>query len=176
VDLKDGMQKYGVLIVGLMIGGGFAFGGIAQYAGLTDSGGGGNQEENTFNTSVPEENFAEEPLDRGIREQLGTAARNGVVIVNAYYETESQREQVLNLSEIPGRFDNKVYVRAVNASNGGTVYFNYEQQVDSHPFVVVYGASRSYSSQPVETSNPDRIAEEICSAVGSISRFPSECV
>jgi hypothetical protein len=170
------MQKYGVLIVGLMIGGGFAFGGIAQYAGLTDTGGGGDQGENAFNTSLPAKNFAEEPLERGIREQLGIAARNGVVIVNAYYETESQREQVLDLSEIPGRFNDKVYVRAVNASNGGTVYFNYEQQVDSHPFVVVYGASRSYSSQPVETSNPDRIANEVCSAVGSISRFPSECV
>ncbi len=170
------MQKYGVLIVGLMIGGGFAFGGIAQYAGLTDTGGGGNQGEDAFNASLPAKNFAEEPLERGIREQLGIAARNGVVIVNAYYETESQREQVLDLSEIPGRFNDKVYVRAVNASNGGTVYFNYEQQVDSHPFVVVYGASRSYRSQPIETSDPDRIANEVCSAVGSISRFPSECV
>jgi|APHM01.1.fsa_nt_gi hypothetical protein len=176
MDLKENMQKYGVLVVGLMIGGGFAFGGIAQYAGLTDSGGSGNQGENTFNASLPAENFAEQPLDRGIREQLGTAARNGVVIVNAYYENESQREQVLRLREIPGRFNDNVYVRAVNASNGGTVYFNYEQQVDSHPFVVVYGASRSYSSQPVESSEPDRIASEICSAVGSISRFPSECV
>lgn len=176
MNLKDGMQKYGVLIVGLMIGGGFAFGGIAQYAGLADSGGGGNQEENTFNTSLPAENFAKKPLDRSIREQLGTAVRNGVVIVNAYYRTKSQRKQVLNLSGIPERFNNKVYVRAVNASNGGTVYFNYEQQVESHPFIVVYGASRSYSSQPVETSKPDRVAEEICSAVGSISRYPSECV
>ena len=52
-----GWEQYGIVLVAVLIGGGFAFGGIASYAGLT--GGNSNNNQDQFNASIPSQQYSE---------------------------------------------------------------------------------------------------------------------
>lgn len=50
------LRQYGVLVVGLLMAGGFAFGGMASYSQMIDSGGGNNDRERP-DVVLPTKNF-----------------------------------------------------------------------------------------------------------------------
>lgn len=107
-------KQYTVLIVGLLLGGGFAFGGMLSYAGLTPSG--GNNQQQQDRPELPAQNVNNETFGLSYREQGALAYQNNAVFVTGVYKTEEDLQQLQSLSDLPQRFNNQVYVQFVNQS------------------------------------------------------------
>ncbi len=165
-------QQYGVLVIGLLIGGGFAFGGIASYAGLTDSGNQNNQE---FNATVPEENYVNESFGLSGQEQRLLAYRDNVVFVNVFYN-ESEEQDFSEIEQLPERFNEKVYVSTASTSDASSLYYTYDSPTTGLPMAVIVGGSRSYQTQAIEDLSQERISSEICNAFRSIDPVSTQCI
>lgn len=123
--------------------GGFAFGGMASYAGLTPSGGNSQDEGSTI--ELPSTNYQEGSFSYGYREQGYLAYQNNVVFVTGVYSTAEQREQLRSLEDVPSRFNNEVYVQLVNESEASPIVQDFG--VVEFPQVIVVGG------QPVQRAN-----------------------
>lgn len=166
-------QQISIGVIGLLIGGGFAFGGIASYAGLTNSQ--ANQQQNEVNTTMPSSNFQEQPFDLGSREQRLLAYRNDVVFVNSYYETEDQRQQMEEeFSDLGERFNGRVYVAVANSSANSDILYTYG--LTNFPNSVIVGGNQQYSGQPIQEIDADVISSEICDAFRQLSSSAGQCL
>lgn len=166
------LQQYGIAIMGLLIGGGFAFGGIASYAGLTNS---QSQGQNEVNTTMPSSNYQEEPLQLGPREQRLLAYNNDVVFVNSYYDTEEQRQQMEDeFSSLPEQFDDRVYVALANSSSNSDILYQYG--LTNFPSSVIVGGNQEYSGQPVQEIDADVVSSEICDAFRQLGSSAGQCL
>ncbi|WEL22949.1 hypothetical protein [Candidatus Nanohalovita haloferacivicina] len=128
------VEKYGVAIVAILIGGGFAFGGIASYSGLT-SGGGSNNNQQQDVPQLPSQSISEGPLDLTSREKSYLAAVNDVVFVTGYYNTSEGRSQVETVETVQSNFGEKMYLNYVNTSE-----IPAQTQLQQTPAVHVVGA------------------------------------
>lgn len=165
-------EQYSIAIIGLLIGGGFAFGGIASYAGLTNS---QAQQGNEVNTTMPSSNYMEEPLHLGPREQLSLAYRKDVVFVNSYYNTEEQKQQMNEeFSGLPDRFNGRVYVSVANSTSNSDILYQYG--LTNFPSTVIVGGNQQYSGQPVQEINADVVSSEICDAFRQLGSSAGQCL
>jgi len=165
-------QQISIGVIGLLIGGGFAFGGIASYAGLTNS---QAQDQNEVNTTMPSSNYQEGPLHLGPREQMSLAYRNDVVFVNSYYNTEEQKQQMKDeFSSLPERFDNRVYIAVANSSSNSDILYQYG--LTDFPSTVIVGGNQQYSGQPVQEIDADAVSSEICDAFRQLGSSAGQCL
>ncbi len=165
-------QQIGILVVGLLIGGGFAFGGIASYAGLTNS---QAQDRNQVNTTMPSSNYQEEPLSLGPREQRLLAYRNDVVFVNSYYNTEEQRQSMNEeFSSLPDQFNGRVYVALANSSSNSDILYQYG--LTNFPSTVIVGGNQQYSGQPINEIDAGVVSSEICDAFRQLGSSAGQCL
>jgi hypothetical protein len=166
-------QQISIGVIGLLIGGGFAFGGIASYAGLTNSQ--ANQQQNQINTTMPSSNFQEQPFDLGSREQRLLAFRNDVVFVNSYYNTDEQRQQMVDeFSDLGEQFNGRVYVAVANSSANSDILYSYG--LTNFPNSVIVGGNQQYSGQPVQEIDADVISSEICDAFRQLGSTAGQCL
>ncbi len=172
MSLSDKVSQYGILIMGLLIGGGFAFGGIASYAGLT-GGSGGNSNGNQFNATLPSQNYLEGSLGMNSREQLVLAARNDVVFVNAYYGSQEQLESLRGLQDIPQEFNGRVYVQVVNESSISPIMTEYG--VNELPAAVVIGSSRNSQAAVLQDPSKQVVSQAACNAIRNWGSLAARC-
>ncbi|MFB6208760.1 MAG: hypothetical protein ABEJ56_01330 [Candidatus Nanohaloarchaea archaeon] len=153
--------QYGIFVVALLIGGGFAFGGIASYAGITGGGGGSSQEE--FNASLPSKNFRTGGLGMDVREVNALVRYHDVVFVNAYYETDQQRQELQQLRQVSQKFGDRVYVSLVNSSEGSDLMIQYG--IAEFPSVLVLGARGTAQPENVTVST---VSDAVCNSFRSL--------
>lgn len=166
------LKQYGILVMGLLIGGGFAFGGIASYAGIT-GGGNSNNGGEEFNTSLPAEQYSDGSYGLSAKEQLYIASQNDIVFVTGFYENSSQKQELTGLSPLPDRFNDRVYVSVVNSSEASDVFYNYG--ITEFPRVVVIGGNRNYRTSPLEDVSAENVGQEVCSAFSSLGSVAPQC-
>jgi hypothetical protein len=163
------LEQYGIVVVAVLIGGGFAFGGIASYAGIVGDTGQSNQGE--FDAQVPEQNYQETPYNMSLREQRTLAYSEDIVFVNAFYENESQKEQLEPLQNLPDRFDNRVYVSVASSSSSSEILISYG--LVEFPSAVVTGGSSV--NQP-ENVTAQQVSDAICDGFRSLGDQSAECL
>lgn len=165
-------QQIGIGVIALAIGGGFAFGGMASYAGLTDANANPQQE---VNMTMPSSNYVDGPLHLGPREQLNLAYRNDVVFVNSFYTNQTQKQQMEEeFSDLPSQFNDRVYVSLANSTSESDVLINYG--LTSFPNTVVIGGNQQYSGQPVQEIDADTVSTEICDAFRQLGSNAGQCL
>jgi|AntDeeMetagen285_2_1112576.scaffolds.fasta_scaffold13995_2 ABC-type Fe3+-hydroxamate transport system substrate-binding protein len=164
-------QQIGIAVIGIVIGGGFAFGGIASYAGLTNS---QANQQNEINTTMPSSNYQEEPLHLDSREQRLLAYNEDIVFVNSYYEAEDQRQQMNEqFSDLPERFNDRVYVSVSNSTAHSDLLIQYG--LTEFPSTVIVGGNQQYSGQPVSQIDGDVVSSEICDAFRQLGPSAAQC-
>ncbi len=166
-------EQYGILVFGLLIAGGFAFGGIASYAGLTNTGNQNAQDE--FNATVPDENYVEGSFDLTQREQMVLAYRDNFVFVNVFHN-ESEENNLSQLKQLPDSFNDRVYVRSSDTSEASTMYYAYNTPQTDLPMAVVVGGNQGYRTQPLEDLSQERLSSEVCDAFRSIDPVSTRCI
>ncbi|QKQ98679.1 hypothetical protein GKQ38_04100 [Candidatus Nanohaloarchaea archaeon] len=129
------VEKYGTAIIAILIGGGFAFGGIASYSGLTGGGGGTNNNQQQQAPELPNQTFSRGSLGLTTREKSYLAAVNDVVFVTGYYNTSEGRQQLEAVKTVQNNFGDKMYLNYVNTSN-----IPAQTQLEKTPAVHVVGA------------------------------------
>lgn len=165
-------RQIGTVIIGLAIGGGFAFGGIASYAGLT--GGNANQQQE-FNATLPSTKYVESPFDLGPREQRLLAYRNDIVFVNSYYDTPEQKQRMSEeLSNLSGRFNGRVYVSLANSTSNSDILYQYG--LTEFPTVVIVGGNQQYRGQPIRDVTTEKVSSEICDAFRQLGSNAAQCL
>ena len=165
-------QQIGIGIIALAIGGGFAFGGIASYAGLTNAQ--ANQGDQA-NTTMPSSNYMEEPLHLGPREQRLLAYNNDVVFVNSYYNSEEQKQQMeQEFSGLPEKFGDRVYVSVANSSSNSDILYQYG--LTNFPSTVIVGGNQQYSGQPIQEIDAATVSTEICDAFRELGSSAGQCL
>jgi hypothetical protein len=161
MTLERKIKQYGVLVVGLLIGGGFAFGGIASYAGLVDSGN-SNRNGETFDATLPTDNYRESTFGLSLREQQVLAAQNDVVFVNLMYSSENN----VDLSGFPSTMAGRAYVEVANETE---VPYDNQYGVTDFPAAVVVGSRRNARVQLVRNVTQSNIASAACNGFSSWS-------
>lgn len=114
MEIGKKLEQYGVLIVGLLIGGGFAFGGIASYSGIVGGGSGSSGGQQREPPQLPESNVAEGGFNLSVREQVALAYQHDVVFVTVL---EGNRSVELDRQEIVSDFKGRVYVTSVDGED-----------------------------------------------------------
>lgn len=161
MGLRKKLSQYSVVIVGLLLGGGFAFGGIASYSGLV-SGGQGAQSQDGSVPQVPSQKYTESSYNLSYREQLFTAARNDVVYVNGFYTSEEALQEMRSLESLSREFE-RVYVQVLPYDDSVLpAQFSLER---SDQVVVVGGAGRRGTVVTLDNYSNQRVTGSICEAV-----------
>ena len=165
------LKQIGIAIIGLAIGGGFAFGGMASYAGMVNSGDSSQQDE--FNASMPSSNYQEAAFSTSSREQRILAYNNDAVFVNAFYDNQSQKEELEQLQDLPSKFDNKVYVSLANSTANSDILYKYG--LTDFPSAVVIGGNPDYQGQVLREPGKEEVSTEICNALRNLGSAASQC-
>lgn len=110
------IEKYGTAIIALLIGGGFAFGGIASYSGLVGSSGSSNSNQQ-FNATLPNSTVLEGSMGLTSQQKVVLAARKDAVFVTGYYNTSKGRDSLQVLEEVQKGIGGSMYVNYMNATN-----------------------------------------------------------
>lgn len=158
-------KQYTVLIVGLLLGGGFAFGGMLSYAGLTPSGDG--QQQQSDRPELPSQNVKNSTFNLGYREQGALAYQNNAVFVTGVYKTEEERQQLQSLAGLPQRFNSKVYVQFVNQSLAPPVP-QYLGIIDTPQVAVIGGklitqqGRQGFYSTTLDSFSQGEVDEAVC--------------
>jgi hypothetical protein len=173
MNLNKKFKQYGTLIVGLMIGGGFAFGGIASYAGLVGGGQTADDSQNQFNATLPEDNFQLESYGLSSREQLVLAGRNDVVFVTGLYETEEELDQLRQLEGVESNFNGRMYVQAVNYSD--SQLFSQYGFTELPKVVVLGGAGQRGSVNIAQSVDQQSISSQACRSFRNWNDLAAYC-
>ncbi len=170
MSLKKKINRYGVLIVGLLIGGGFAFGGIASYAGLT--GGQSSNNNQQFNASLPVNMYSDGSYGLSAREQKVLAVNNDVVFVSGFYETKEQKQELTKLRNLTQTFQGRLYVQVVNGTTSGIAA---RYGVNEFPKILVMGGARTRQGTVLlDDSSLEAVSTTACNSMlswGSLSAY-----
>lgn len=165
------LKQIGIAIIGIAIGGGFAFGGIASYSGMVDSGQNNQQQE--FNASMPSDNYQEAAFDLSAQEQKVLAYNNRAVFVNAFYDNQSQKQDMTQLQDISSDFSGRVYVSLANSTSDSDILYSYG--LTEFPAVVVIGGQPERQPQILRDSDSQQVSREICNAFRQLGSAASQC-
>lgn len=162
-------KQLGIAIVGLLIGGGFAFGGIASYAGITNS---QQQSQQDFNRTLPSNNFVQGDAGLNTREQMALAYQNDVVLLNIFYDTQQQKDNLSKLQTLPEEFNNRLYILMVNSSSTSDVMVNYG--VSEYPAGVMVAGPRTVMN--MDNLTEERVSEGLCNSVRNLGSLAAKCI
>lgn len=165
-------KQLGIAFVALLIGGGFAFGGIASYAGIVD--GGSSNQNQDYNTTMPSSNYQEKPFHLDAQEQRILAYQRDVVFVNGFYENQEQKQQLQQLQDLTGEFNGRIYVSLANSTSDSDVLYTYG--LTEFPKVVVIGGNQQYQGQPISEVTNSRVSGEVCDAFRQLGNNAAKCL
>jgi hypothetical protein len=164
------IEKYGVFIMAILIGGGFAFGGMASYAGLVDTGSSNNGDQEA-NITLPQQNYRDGSFGRSSQEKLYMAGQTDSVFITGYYTTSEEKQQVEELETVAQNFNGRAYVEIVNASET-TV----REEVSDYPAALVIGSNRASPTAMVENATVPSVTQAACNAVREYGNLAAQCV
>ena len=175
----DKLKQYGVLAIGLAMAGGFAFGGIFSYAGLTPSGNGQQQGGQRDVPELPNSTFSEgESFEYGFRTQAAFAQRDNLVFVTGIYSSQEELDRMKSYEDFASTFEGNIYIQLVNESNNPSVAR--ELGIIDYPKTVVVGGNTEVrngrvvpSSETLEDISKSRVREAIC---GVFRERPATCI
>ncbi|MFB6203762.1 MAG: hypothetical protein ABEK01_04705 [Candidatus Nanohaloarchaea archaeon] len=171
------IEKYGTVFVALLIGGGFAFGGIASFSGLVNTGNpqspsGGQGKKVT----MPSERYSTEPYNLTYSAQSQLAVVNNVAFVNGLYATEEGKSRLAELKGVTDRFDPQVYMNLANYTEYSVMVT--EANVTAYPAIVVVGSNSAAPTQVLPTENLTETALDstVCKGLATVRNGLSYCM
>ena len=164
MSVKHDVKRYGTLIVGIFIAAGFSLGAMASYSSMVNTQS-SNNNQGTFNATVPSNTFSAQSYGLSLNEQRVLAARNDIVFVTLLYDSEESYEVLQELDGMQEPFGGRMLIQLVNESS--TSQFARYGFTD-YPKGVVVGGNRGNSAlQLVQTPTEDSIKAASCSAFAS---------
>jgi len=170
MDIRKKINQYGILLVGLMIGGGFALGGIVSYSGLVDT---GSSQREEFDAQLPSQNYIEGSFDLDRQEQLILAAQNDAVFISVFYEDQEQLENMRFLESVPQEFNNRVFIQVQNSSSDSPLLIDFG--VTEFPKAIVIGSSRSARVATLDEVSKDQTENAVCQVIREWGQFAAKC-
>ncbi|MFB6174959.1 MAG: hypothetical protein ABEJ87_03195 [Candidatus Nanohalobium sp.] len=167
------VKQYAVLVVGLLMAGGFAFGGIASYAGLVNTGGGGNKKKLT--AELPTQTFKEGPYNLTARQRMYLSLKDDAVIVSAVYNSSEGKEKLMPLKNLTDKFTGRAFISVVNASDSKIAQ---QYRITQYPKVLVFGFKTSRKQVPATVDKdltPKNVGNVICSVMKSWGNAAPYC-
>ncbi len=156
---KDDIKRYGVLVIGISLSLGFAFGAVNSFSSMVDAP--AAQQPGQQDIEMPEERLADNSFGLGPEEQHYLAFSEEVVFVNLYYENEEQREQLESIrQELDENFQETVYVAIVSEEENDMLVINFG--LDEMPSYAVVGSNQQ---DPLRSGEGGVTYEETASAV-----------
>ncbi|MFB6180511.1 MAG: hypothetical protein ABEJ93_01410 [Candidatus Nanohalobium sp.] len=174
------MKQYLVLIVGLLMAGGFAFGGMASYSSMvnTDT----QNQQNNRKASLPNKTFVNGSFDLTLNQRARLARQNDVVFLSAIYNSTEGRKQFKGLQNISENFEDRAYISVVKASNSEIVQ---EFSITEYPNALGIGYKSLRAGpngrvriipRPVEGElTSENIAREICNMFNEWGEIDTYC-
>lgn len=169
---KEDLKRYAVLVIGITLSLGFAFGAVQSFSSMVDA---PAPQQGQSNAELPENDRAEEPFNLNIQEQFTLAFQNDIVFVNLYYETEEQKENLQDLGIVEDELGDKIYLTRVNESEADTLPI--EAGIDEYPAFIVVGDNQEAPQrtfQGEEFSN-EQLASAICDSMATWGEYSSVC-
>lgn len=170
------LKQYGNLIIAVLITVGFG-------ATFMLYGNGGNQQPDTgeqeeMNFTAPAENYRVGSFNKSYTEQIVISARDDVVFVNAFYDNESDREQLEQLESITQNFGDRIYIQVTDSSQGAEIISR--NSVAEFPSVVVQGGlmtQRGPAPQQQTVTNITEVNVEraICNTLTNLDGQAARC-
>lgn len=175
MGIGDKVEQYGILVMGLLIGGGFAFGGIASYAGLTGShGGSSGNNNNQAQPELPSQNIVSGGFNLSLREQSALGFENDVAFITVMEPANSSVE--LDRQAIVSEFNNRVYITSVKGDSSSiAARFGYN---DFPKAVIISGDARNRRLVPDVTEvDVDRSSIEsgVCDTLNDWGSLAAKC-
>lgn len=154
------MFQFVTLTVGLAMAAGFAFGGMAHYAGIVDAPSAGGGDGGEFDRELPDQNYVEGSFGHSFQELRALAAIHDVVFISVIYE-ENPPEH--DYSELPGQLSNRVFVELVDSSETS---LDAQTQENEYPHAMVIGGTRDGATVHTDVT-PGNLGAAACDAFGS---------
>jgi len=169
---KQDIKRYGVLVVGITLSLGFAFGAVQSFSSMVDAPEAqqGGQEE----VQLPDERLTNGSFDLGPQEQQYLAATQNAVFVNLYYETDEQKQDLETIQEdLDSNFGETVYVAVVDEEENDVLMVNFG--VDEMPGYVVIGSSQEPQRDGEGDINYQQVATDVCDVMASWDEHAGYC-
>lgn len=173
---KSDMKRYGVLIVGLLMAGGFTFGGMLSMASMVQSPAGSGESNNLEDAELPSSQYSADGFNMTDNQKLYLASTNNKVFVTGYYSGESQKQTLSDLSQLTDMFGDAVYVELSDASSGRLLD---RAGISDYPAILVNtglsqrGRPQVTSTQNVTEVDISAVSQSICSVLSS---YPNDQV
>jgi len=168
------LKQYGVLVVGLLMAGGFAFGGMASYSTMIDT---QSSNDNEIDAELPSDNFREGAYDLSVNERMYLSLQEDVVFVSAIYNTTEQKEQLMDLQGLEENFDGRVYMSVVSQDESEV---SRTYSITEMPSVLLFGYTTSARENPSPgivrgDLTEENVASTICSSMNEWTGVESYC-
>lgn len=171
---KSDMKRYAVLIVGLVMAGGFTFGGMLSMASMVQSPSGSGGDSSVQDAELPSSQYSADGFNLTDNQKLYLASTNSKVFVTGYYSNSSQKEMLSGLRDLPDMFGDVVYVELSDDSSGRLLD---QAGISNYPAIIINagmtqrGNLRVTSKQNVTESDLTGVPESICSI---LSEYPND--
>lgn len=166
------LKQYGVLVVGLLMAGGFAFGGMASYSSMVNT---NTQSDNQINAELPSQTFKEGPYNLSVRERMYLSLKKDVVIVSAVYNSTEGKKALMNLKPVSKNFNGRAYISVVSASESEVAR---QYSITEYPKVLMFGFKTSRRQVPAVVQgeiNEKNVVSTICSSMNKWGDAATYC-
>lgn len=166
------LKQYGVLVVGLLMAGGFAFGGMASYSSMINTQDPG---ENEIDAEVPSQTFKDGAYNLSVRERMYLSLRKDVVIVSAIYNTTEQKQALMDLQPVAEKFNGRAYISVVNAQESEVAS---QFSITESPRVLMFGYKTSQRQVPAAVKGEiteANVVSTICSSMNQWGDAATYC-
>lgn len=176
--LKNKISQYGNLFVAVLITVGFGATFMVYGGGGQSGPSAANQDNEQRNFTAPSQNYVEGTFNRSYTEQVVIGARDDVVFVNAFYDNETQIEELRNLQQIQERFGDRVYLQIASSTQGADIVSR--NGLNEFPAVVVQGGVLTQrgpgpQQEVVENVTVRGVEEAVCKTLTDLGDVAARC-
>jgi hypothetical protein len=181
--MKGNWKQYMIVLLGLSLGLGFSASMFAQNYTGGGSSSPEDQQENSRNFTEPGQNFRKGSFGKSYNEQVVIAARNDKAFVNAYYENQEQRQELMELQSVTESFGDRVYIQVVNSTTESEILTR-NGIVEFPKVIVVGGAATQRGLAPRQSIIPGNqysnitqlnVERAVCNSITNLGSQAARC-
>lgn len=171
---KEDIKRYAVLVVGITLSLGFAFGAVQSFSGMVDAPAAGERGQQT-DAELPQERMTDTAFDLGPEEMYYLAVTENVVFVSLYYGDEEQRQQAESIrNELDDNFGETVYVAVVDEGENDILMTQFE--VNEMPGYLIIGDNEAEPFRAADGGlNNQQVASDVCGVMSTWGDYASYC-
>jgi len=171
---KDDIKRYGVLVIGIILSLGFAFGAIQSFSSMVDAPA-ANQPGQQEEVEMPAERLTDAPFDLDPEQQHFLAVTESIIFVNMYYGTDEQREELEEIrDDLDEELGEKVYVAVVDEGENDILMTH--MGVNEMPGYIVIGDNQGNPAAQGEGDfDSSEVAGGVCDTMASWDQFAGYC-